>query len=118
MITLHLVVAWCAVIGTGIAGAWALLANFVPAVRGKPMWWFMALAQGLMIVQVVLGVILLAGLDYEAHERHVFYGFLTFIAIGIIYAYRQQMEHKLFLLYGLGTLFVMGLGIRAMSFAL
>lgn len=82
------------------------------------MWWFMALAQALMVLQVILGVILLAALDYEAHERHVFYGFLTFIAIGIIYAYRQQMEHQLYLLYGLGTLFVMGLGIRAMTFAL
>ncbi len=110
--------AWFAVISTGIAGLWALVSNYVPAVRKRPLWWLVAVAQASMVVQVVLGVILLSGFDKEAHERHVFYGFLTLISIGIIYAYRQQMEHKLYLLYGLGTLFVMGLGIRAMTFAL
>ncbi len=110
--------AWFAVISTGIAGLWALASNYVPAVQKRPLWWLVAVAQGSMVVQVLLGVILLSGLDKTAHERHVFYGFLTLIAIGIIYAYRQQMEHQLYLLYGLGTLFVMGLGIRAMTFAL
>ena len=43
----------------------------------------------------------------------MFYGFVAIIAVGIIYSYRQQMRHRLYLLYGLGGLFVMGLGIRA-----
>ncbi|MEY3493917.1 MAG: hypothetical protein RL413_1335, partial [Actinomycetota bacterium] len=30
------------------------------------------------------------------------------------YSYRNQMRHKLYLLYGLGGLFLMGLGIRAL----
>ena len=34
--------------------------------------------------------------------------------MGIIYSYRQQMEKQRYLLYGLGSLFIMGLGIRAM----
>ena len=40
-----------------------------------------------------------------------------FIAITILYSYRVQLKHKLYLLYGFGGLFVMGLGIRAMLVA-
>jgi hypothetical protein len=34
--------------------------------------------------------------------------------VAIIYSYRSQLRHRVYLLYGLGGLFVMGLGIRAM----
>jgi hypothetical protein len=50
-------------------------------------------------------------------QFHLFYGFLGIIAVGILYSYRQQMRHRLYLLYGLGGLFVMGLGIRAVLVA-
>jgi hypothetical protein len=44
----------------------------------------------------------------------MFYGFLTIIAVAIIYSYRHQMRHRIYLLYGLGGLFIMGLAIRAL----
>ena len=50
-------------------------------------------------------------------EFHAFYGFIAVITIAIIYSYRIQMKHRLFMLYGLGSLFVMGLCIRAMIIA-
>jgi hypothetical protein len=34
--------------------------------------------------------------------------------VAIIYSYRHQLAQYLYLLYGLGGLFVMGLAIRAM----
>ena len=55
-----------------------------------------------------------AGQDIEAPEFHMFYGFVALISVGIIYSYRDQLRHRLYLLYGLGGLFLMGLGIRAM----
>ena len=67
-----------------------------------------------MFVQVGLGVGMVAGQDREAAQFHMFYGFVAIIAIGILYSYRQQLRHRLYLLYGFGGLFVMGLGIRAM----
>jgi hypothetical protein len=36
------------------------------------------------------------------------------MAVAIIYSYRSQLKGKLYLLYGFGGLFLMGLGIRAM----
>jgi hypothetical protein len=67
-----------------------------------------------VFVQVALGVGLVAGQHIKAPQFHMFYGFVAIIAVGIIYSYRQQLRHRLYLLYGLGGLFVMGLGIRAL----
>lgn len=52
--------------------------------------------------------------DVEPAEFHMFYGFVAIFAVAIVYSYRVQMEHRLYLLYGFGGLFLMGLGIRAM----
>jgi hypothetical protein len=67
-----------------------------------------------VFVQVGLGVGLVAGQHIKAPQFHMFYGFVAIIAVGIIYSYRAQLRHRLYLLYGLGGLFVMGLGIRAL----
>lgn len=67
-----------------------------------------------MFIQVILGVILVNKYKVPFPKFHAFYGFVGIIAVAIIYSYRFQMKHRLYLLYGLGGLFVMGLGIRAM----
>lgn len=68
-----------------------------------------------MFVQVALGVGMVAGQHIEAPQFHMFYGFVAIIAVGIIYSYRNQIARQyLYLLYGGGGLFIMGLGIRAL----
>ena len=67
-----------------------------------------------MFVQVALGVGMVAGQHVKAPQFHMFYGFVAIIAVGIIYSYRQQLRHRIYLLYGGGGLFIMGLGIRAL----
>ena len=69
-----------------------------------------------MFVQVVLGVLTLrsTGIERDRVEFHMFYGFVALISIAILFAYREQLKERLYLLYGLGGLWVMGLGIRAM----
>jgi len=57
---------------------------------------------------------LVAGQDLKAPQFHMFYGFVAIMAVGIIYSYRQQLRRRLYLLYGGGGLFIMGLGIRAL----
>ena len=102
------------IIGNGLAGVWALAAHRVESLRTRALWWFTALVEGAILVQVLLGVGLVAGQKREAPQFHMFYGFVAFIAVGILYSYRQQLRHRLYLLYGFGGLFVMGLGIRAL----
>ena len=67
-----------------------------------------------MFVQVALGVGMVAGQHVKAPQFHMFYGFVAIIAVGIIYSYRQQLRPRIYLLYGGGGLFIMGLGIRAL----
>ncbi len=101
------------ILGNAAAGFWALAAWRLASLRGRPLWWFTAAAQLSVFVEVVLGVVMVAGQDRDAGRFHMFYGFVAIIAVGIIYSYRHQMRHQLYLLYGFGGLFVMGLGIRA-----
>lgn len=102
------------IVGNGLAGAWALAAHRLPALRTTALWWFTVVAQVSMFVQVGLGVAAMSSEGIEAPELHMFYGFVALLAIGCLYAYRAQLEHRLHLLYGFGGLFVMGLGIRAL----
>ena len=108
---------WVVIIGNGLAGLWALAANWFEPFRTRALWWFIGLAQFTVFVQVALGTLLVGRYKMPLPEFHAFYGFVGIIAIAIIYSYRIQMKHRLYLLYGLGSLFVMGLGIRAMLIA-
>ena len=96
------------------AGAWALAAHWRPEFRSRALWWFTVVAELSIFVQVGLGVALVAGEGREVERFHMFYGFVAILSVGIIYSYRQQLERWRYLLYGLGGLFLMGLGIRAM----
>ncbi|MHB8663444.1 MAG: hypothetical protein ACYDH6_12235 [Acidimicrobiales bacterium] len=105
------------IIGNGLAGAWALGAHWLPAVRTRALWWFTVFAEVAVAVQVCLGVGLVAGEHMQVPQFHLLYGFVAFISVGLLYAYRQQLMHRIYLLYGFGGLFVMGLGIRALLVA-
>ena len=111
---IHETWAWVVIIGNALAGLWALAANWVPAVRGRALWWFIGAAQMAVVVQAFLGAIMVGKYKVPLPQFHAFYGFFAIITIAIIYSYRFQMKHRLYLLYGFGSLFVMGLGIRAM----
>jgi hypothetical protein len=105
--------AWVVIVGNGLAGLWALGAARWPALRTKGLWVFTAAVELAVFVEVGMGVAMVAGKTVPDLQFHMFYGFVTLVAIGIIYSYRQQLRDRLYLLYGLGGLFLMGLGIRA-----
>jgi hypothetical protein len=104
---------WVVIFTNGLAGAWALGAHRVEALRLRALWWFTVLAQLTIFVQVFVGVGLQSGQDIEPAPFHPFYGFVGIIAVGMLFSYRGQMRPHRFLLYGFGGLFVMGLAIRA-----
>jgi len=114
LLDLHKNWAWFVIIGNGLAGVWALGAHWYTALRTRALWWFTAVAELTIFVQVILGVALVNKEKLEFPKFHAFYGFVAIMAVAIIYSYRHQMRHRLYLLYGLGGLFLMGLGIRAM----
>ncbi|MFM8856981.1 MAG: hypothetical protein ACKOI2_07205 [Actinomycetota bacterium] len=114
LLDLHTSWAWFVIIANGLAGLWALCAHRFESMRTRALWFFTGLAQVTIFVQVAFGVALVNRNKLEFPSFHAFYGFVGVIAVAIIYSYRNQMKHKLYLLYGFGGLFLMGLGIRAM----
>jgi hypothetical protein len=117
ILDLHDLWSWVVVIGNGLAGAWCLGAHWVPALRVKALWVAVVIVQVTIFVQVALGVYMVAAQGIEAPAMHMFYGFISLVTVGILYAYRSQLRAQTYLLYGFGGLFLMGLGIRAMFLA-
>ncbi len=111
---LHQDGAWFVVVSNGLAGVWALSAHWFPLARRKALWWFIGLAELSILAEVGMGVGLVNAYDYPNPKFHAFYGFVAIIAAAIIYSYRTQIPGKTYLLYGGGSLFLMGLVIRAM----
>ena len=111
---LHVSWSWVVIIGNALAGIWALSAHRVTQLRSRALWWFTGLVQFSVFVQVALGVALVNKHKIGFPQFHAFYGFVAIIAIAIIYSYRAQLKSRVYLLYGFGGLFLMGLGIRAM----
>ena len=111
---LHTNWAWVVIIANGLAGIWALTAHKLVALRTRALWWYIGVAEATMFVQVILGVIMVNRDKAVFPAFHAFYGFVAIIAIAIIYSYRAQLKGRVYLLYGFGGLFIMGLGIRAM----
>ena len=111
---IHAAWAWVVVVGNGAAGLWALGAHRLESLRSPALWWFTAFVQAAVVVQAVLGVAVVAGQDAPGPRIHMFYGFLAVVSVGVLYSYRQQLRHRVHLLYGFGGLFVMGLALRAM----
>ena len=115
LLDFHEVWGYVAIVANGLAGIYALAAWRWKRLRGKPVWAATIAAEAAMMVQVVVGVLLVSVEDFEPPRFHMFYGFLAFISVGLLYSYKYVWRARgwLELAYGLGGLFIMGLGIRA-----
>lgn len=111
----HVVWAWVVIVTNGAAGGWALAAHRYEHLRRPALWVFTAVAEAAVFVQVVVGVVLIQGRDTGPFQFHMLYGFTAAFTVAIIYSYRGQLRGHRYLLYGLGGLFLMGLGLRALA---
>jgi hypothetical protein len=117
LLDLHIGWAWVVIVANALAGVWALAAHWWEPLRTRALWWFTIAAELTIFVQAGLGVGLVAGVGIEPPPFHLFYGFVAIIAVGILYSYRSTsawVRQRVYLVYGLGGLFLMGLGIRAL----
>jgi hypothetical protein len=112
---LHADFSWVVVATNAAVGVWAIGAHLREELRRPSLWIATIVAEVTIFVQVALGVALVAIDDLEVAQMHAFYGFVAIAAVGIIYSYRQQVRPHLYLLYGLGGLFLMGLALRALT---
>lgn len=115
ILDLHGDLAWVVVFANAAVGLWALAAHWFEQLRSRVLWWATIAAQLTIFAQAILGTIMIANQGREVDEFHMFYGFASIAAVGIIYSYRQQVEPLKYLLYGFGGLFLMGMAIRTMT---
>ena len=113
---LHTVNGWIMIVTNALVGVWAIVAQYVPAVRHRALWWATTVAQVWTVVVAATGALIVTQQDVELDSFHALYGFSTIFAVAILYSYRNSpfIADKVHLLYGLGGLFIMGLGIRAL----
>lgn len=107
---------YIAIVMNALAGLYGLAAWRWPRWRGRTVWISVVVAEAAIMAQVFMGVVLVSSGDYPGLPRfHMFYGFVAFITVGLLYSYRYvfRARSQLELFYGLGGLFLMGLGIRA-----
>jgi uncharacterized membrane protein YpjA len=116
LVDLHRAVAWFLVLSNAVVGVWALVAHQVSGARSVMLWWSIGVAQLSTFAMAITGVLIVNRYGVELDQFHALYGFTTIIAVGILYSYRTSpfVKDKQYLLYGFGSLFIMGLGIRAM----
>lgn len=117
MAEVHEYVAWALIGVNAVAGLWALLAHRVPSVSGRPLWATVVVGQLLAFASAFSGVALTTRDGVQLEQFHALYGFSTIIAVGVLYSYRNSpfMRGKEHLLYGVGCLFIMGLGLRNLA---
>ena len=114
IIEFHHAWAWVVVFSNALVGLWSLAAHWFAPPRRKTLWFAVGAAEVAVFVQVVLGVTMVAGGRTEPAPMHMFYGFVSVISIAVLFAYRHSLRAHMYQLYGFGSLFVMGLGIRAL----
>jgi hypothetical protein len=105
---------WVAVSLCGLVGLWGIGLRLARRDPARPFWVGVALAVGAVLVQVGVGFLLLAQ-GHEPGSLHVFYGLLILFTLAFAYIYRPQLAKRPALAWGLLLLFVMGLGIRAIT---
>ena len=113
---LHRTLAWFLIFSNAFVGIWAVAAQWVEPLRHKVLWWATGVAQLSAFAIAIVGVLIVNRYELELDQFHALYGFSTIVAVGILYSYRDSpgIGGRIHLLYGLGGLFIMGLGIRAM----
>jgi hypothetical protein len=111
---LHEINAWLLIGLNAAVGVWCLAAHRWPTVGGRAVWVAVIVAQLTTATQAVTGALWARADDLEIDDMHMLYGISAIVAVGIMYSYRTSgfMKGKEYLLYGFGSLFVMGLGLR------
>jgi heme A synthase len=67
---LHRVWGYAAIVANALAGVYTLVAWKWPRFRGRWLWWPTIVAETMMMIQVLLGVLMVSVQDYEPLPRN------------------------------------------------
>lgn len=111
---LHDVLAWVVIGLNAVVGAWFVAGQYLAALQHRIVWVATMVAQLPVFAVAITGAILGSRDGIELDDMHALYGFSGIIAIGILYSYRSSdfIRDRQWLMYGIGSWFIMGLGLR------
>jgi hypothetical protein len=112
---LHALTARSLVLYFTVVGLWGVVlfarkAEFGSAYRGA-----LVIGGILAVVQALLGLALLLFVRPSAEPLHYLYGVTVILTLPLVAAYIRDKRYSRVLAYGLGSLFVAGLAIRAIT---
>jgi len=110
MATFHSSFGWVVAGAVGLVGLWALVSlrrSELPRAF-RPV---MLVALGALVLQILIGVYLY-NTGMRPGSQHMFYGFVILFTLTFAYVYRDQLDKRPGLRWGLLLLFTMGLCIR------
>lgn len=97
-------------------GLWGVMSFIGGGSLGGSLSGAMMIGQGLITLQVLLGVALLIGDARPANSMHYLYGVTIVVLLPFAYSYLQRRDPRQALLFfSLAALFIGGLAIRAIT---
>jgi hypothetical protein len=106
---------WYAIGLMAFVGLWGLILSVLKRAPGRIYWWAFGIATTGIMAQVVMGIYAFSVGGIQPGNQHVFYGVVIMFTLAFAYIYRAQLAKRPALSYGLLALFLMGLGMRAIS---
>lgn len=112
---LHRTFGWYVVWTMAAIGTWGLVLALLRREPGRMYWTAFGIGVVGVLTQVGFGTWALSVDGIEPGNQHVFYGVVSVFTLAFAYIYRLQLAKRPALSYALLSLFLMGLGMRAIA---
>ena len=108
----HNIWAWVSIYLTGFTGLLLIFFFLANKKKNYLIDYLIKLSVISILIQISAGLYLF-GIGVDPGSFHLFYGVVILFTLIFIYIYRNDMNQKFELFWGLAILFIMGLAIRA-----
>jgi hypothetical protein len=105
--------AYTAIALNAFAGIWVLIGMNVAVVKRKKYFLYPIYVGWIALaIQALLGIALLMFTTTQAPSMHYFYGFITLMVIGGVFAYSKSFGKKQYIILGCVAIFLGALSVR------
>ena len=115
MLEIHTLIARAAVLYFALLGVWGVLLGIRKAELSAAFRGALVIGVGLGVIQALVGLILVAGGLRPGDNLHYLYGASVIVTAPLVGSYIVDKQFSRPLAYGLASLFMAGLAIRAIT---
>jgi len=115
MVGIHGLIAQSVVLYFALVGLWGVVQGLRKVPLDSTYRGALVVGGALGVIQLLVGVLLIVAGLRPRDDLHYLYGLSVIITLPLIHQYLAGRRWRAPLAYGLGCLFIMGLGIRAIT---